>query len=271
MADTQPDQDKRGVWVKTGDGYGPVAGEQPSGIFFSDNFSSGDLSKTEGGFSWGAATNLAVISGFSHLGNTGNCVRFNFDINPEAVSELRFALGAPYSEVWFRYRLFYPAGDESPSRGPKSHLLGNNNKFMRLWSQEGGSETDPRMGASYYTSSNEGDARLGLQAGVWQNGTTGQVPVDNPAYADLVSDETRGTWITVVHQYRRADPGQSNGLNRIWINGEMTEALGLAARHASEDFSFTHGYLQGAQDVKWDGEGAAVYMSDFVVSTEALI
>lgn len=241
-----------------------------AGVFFSDDFSSGDLTKTEGGFTWGAATNLAVISGFSRAGNTGNCVRYNFNINAEAVSELRFSLGDSYPEIWFRYWLYYPDGTEDPDRGPEMLQTGSNNKFMRVWSQDSGSETDPRGGASYYATSPSGDARVGLQAGVFNNGTVSQVPFDAAVYADLVNDTNRGNWVEIIHYYRRADPGQSNGIVRIWVNGLMTEATGLNFRHATEDYGFTHGYLQGAQDVPWTGTtGRAIYMADFSVSTEA--
>lgn len=91
---------------------------QPRALFF-DDFSSGDFSKTMNGFTWGPTTNLQVIQGFSRHGNIGHCVRFNFDIPAEAVSELRYSLGASYQDIWFQYYLFYPNGTETPYRGPR--------------------------------------------------------------------------------------------------------------------------------------------------------
>lgn len=273
----QTTQDKRGVWTFQGGKWGASDSSEESYIFY-DDFSSGDLSKTEGGFSWGAATNLSVISGFSRAGNVGNCVRFNFDIAAEAVSELRFSLGSSYPEIWFKYYLYYPDGTETPFRGVKMEQFGNNNKFMRVWSEESGSETDPRMGVSYYADGLSGNVRAGLQSGVFNNGTVSQVPYDDANYIDLVTDQTRGKWVEIVHYYKASTtdvgstPSEGDGVIKLWVDGNVVEAVNLNARATDGIYGFTHGYLQGAQDSPWAGtEGRAIYMSDFYVSTEPLI
>jgi hypothetical protein len=249
---------------------------QPNALFF-DYFSSGDFSKTMNGFTWGTTTNLQVIQGFSRHGNIGHCVRFNFDIPAEAVSELRYSLGASYPDIWFQYYLFYPNRAETPYRGPRMQQTGSNNKFMRIWSDDSPT-TQPRMGGSYYATTPSGDVRFGYQAGKYNDATISQIAGPEGGYQPLVNDATRGRWVQITHRYKGSSApvgdtwNSGNGINGFWIDGKGAEITNLDCRDPNNTYGFTHGYLQGAQDKPWVGTtGRAIYMSDFLVSTEPLI
>jgi len=182
-------------------------GSDASTLFF-DDFSSGDFSKSNANFSWGGRTNVAVISGFSRAGNTGQCVRFNFGNTANQLSELRFCFGPTndttgatalhHPEVWLRYYIYFPTGNESPFVGPKAvNANASNNKFFRCFALP---ESDyPRYGASFYRGAGYGlgsvavgDAEVGPQAGQYPG--TGTVSQVGTSYSSgLLNDSTEGS------------------------------------------------------------------------------
>lgn len=256
----------------------PEDGGGGEGVIFTDDFSSGDLNKQHNGAAfWTGVTNLGVISGFSRAGYTGNCVRFNFNIAAEAVSELRYNLGSQYSELYFRFYLYYPSGSESPTLGPRVALTGNNNKFFRVWADapDGAANgEDPKFGASYYAASPSGDVRLGAQAGVFPVGAPGsvsQVPTETPIYTPLITDSTRGTWIKFKIRVKAGtEAGHPNAEYQCWINDvERWNITGLDAYSPGGVYTgMRKGYIMGAQDAQWQNSGTYIYMDDFAVSTE---
>ena len=75
-----------------------VAGGGGGSAFFTDDFSSGDFTKTGGGFSWSGNANSVVISGFGPNGKN-NCVRFNMDIGAGGVSDARYLTAVSYTHL----------------------------------------------------------------------------------------------------------------------------------------------------------------------------
>lgn len=248
------------------------------GVLFSDDFSSGDLNKQLNGSPfWTGATNLGVISGFSRAGNTGNCVRFNFNIAAEAVSELRYNLGNQFPELFFRFYLYYPNGSESPTRGPRAALTGGNNKFFRCWADTAGGTgngEDPKFGASYYSLAPTGDSQIGAQAGVYpvsSPGSVSQVPTEAPVFTPILTNSLRGTWVKVKFRMKvGTEAGHPNAEFQCWTND--VQRWNLSALDAYSPGSvytgLRKGYIMGAQDATWDNAGTYIYMSDFAVSTQ---
>jgi len=249
-----------------------------SGLIFSDDFSSGDLNKQLAGAPfWTSGTNLGVISGFSRAGNTGNCVRFNFNIAAEAVSELRYNLGNQFPELYFRFYLYYPTGAESPTRGPRAALSGGNNKFFRVWADAPGATgngDDPKFGASYYSASPAGDSQIGAQAGVYPvsaPGSVSQVPTSSPVFTPILNDSLRGTWQKIKLRVKvGTEAGHPNAEYQLWTNDVQRWNLsGLDAYSPGGIYTgLRKGYIMGAQDAVWDNAGTYIYMSDFAVSTK---
>jgi len=245
-----------------------------NGAFFTDDFASGDLTKQLSAANfWETSTNVSVISGFSRAGFSGNCVRFNFGIAAEAISELRYNLMAQYPELYFKFYLYYPNGSESPSVGPNASQSGSNNKFFRVWgttSGDTGNGSSPRFGASYYADTPSGDSKIGAQGGVFTNPTDiGQIPVDAAEYAAILNNSLRGTWVKVKLRVKTSTATDaSDAIYQCWINDVLKWNLtGLDVDDKGSGFTgFRKGYLMGAQDVTWDNSGTYVYMDDFAVS-----
>jgi hypothetical protein len=257
------------------------------GVLFTDDFSTGDLSKTNAYFTWGANTNCTVISGFSRTGYTGNCVRFNFDNIAEQLAELRFFFGPSadssgatclhHSEVWLRYYIYFPTGAESPTVGPEAENAdADNNKFMRCYALP---ESDyPRYGASFYDGSGAGETKVGAQAGNYPGtGTIGQAPTSAAEFTgSIVSDALRGTWVKIEFHFRAGTlgdggPDSGNGVHEMWVDDALQWSIAnvndYEATPTGAARGFDGGYLFGAQDAAWLNDGTYVYLDDFAYST----
>lgn len=80
---------------------------EENGVFFSDDFESGDISKTENGFTWSTENYVGVAS--TPNGTLG--LRFVFGpdaLNEDTNREQRFHLGKDYSDLWIKYDLYVP-------------------------------------------------------------------------------------------------------------------------------------------------------------------
>ena len=260
-------------------------------LLFEDDFASGDFSKTMNGCAWGDVANVSIQSGFSPAGNTGHCAKFNFDIPLNDISELRFALNQPYTEIWLGLKLFMPNGDESPSRGPK--LLypdgsGGRNKLLRLWSSEFVSygaysnvRSYPAVGAgwqpAYLTGGiSDGDAGLGPSAGVFYHsgGTISFTDDTAPSVQTrpFLTDANRGRWIELEFYAKRgtlsgSGVGNGDGILRTYLDGSLlTESVDLPL-YEKDSAGFDSGYIMGAVDRLFTNAGSCLYLGYFGVST----
>lgn len=127
--------------------------------FFEDDFSTGDLSRTGGGFAWGMdgdgqlGPNVAVSTLNPYPGDS-HSLAFTYPAKPDgadATAEQRFTIGVPgHPEIWLEYWFHLPVNfAHRPQTGPV------NNKFLRVWGGDyGGSQlgylgNNPKAGASY--------------------------------------------------------------------------------------------------------------------------
>jgi hypothetical protein len=233
---------------------------------FTDDFSSGDLSKVQSGISWASSTNAAVYTGFGRSGN--NCLRFTFAggaAGSDSFAEQRFDLGAGsnYTNVTIEWWAYYPDGTEG--LGPKfvhrSDSPGNN-KLFRLWKgnrgdgNNGYSSYYHKHGASSDRSANvAGDERAYLE---WSDG--GEVDSNGSHYntsaargvENFITDAHRGRWIQIKCVNRSATIPYtslpSDGIIEVWrdgtrvMNGTTIDSY-TWANPTQNGFDF--GYLMG--------------------------
>lgn len=233
------------------------------GALFTDDFSSGNFSKTENGVSWSGQVNVSVVSNFGR--SSGYSARFNFDsAGSVGWAELRFAFAnGPYPEVYQRYYLYYPNGSESPSIGPRVESTTTNSKFSRLYALP--ENNYPRRGASTYTTTPSGDKTLGPQAGIFPG--TGTVSEIGSRISPFLSDANRGRWIKVeMYDKASTSAGSPNGVQTIWIdNVQVSNVTGIDDYEAAGR-GFSAGYLQGADNIMTNA-GTYVYITDVAFST----
>jgi hypothetical protein len=105
----------------------PVPSSVGGTAFFTDDFSSGNLTKTENNALWNGNTNASVVS-CDGIGLTrspsgaANAVQFRYAGPAGSFAELTLTLdsvGSGYSELFLRYYLFYPSGSEGGTVGPE--------------------------------------------------------------------------------------------------------------------------------------------------------
>lgn len=97
--------------------------------FFEDDFSTGDLSKTNAaGFAWSSPTNVTVSTEKPYSGTYS--LRFQFNGTPSgyATAEQRFTFGEYKSHVWVEYMIWIPLDHKH-----RWHNGEMNNKFFALW------------------------------------------------------------------------------------------------------------------------------------------
>lgn len=99
---------------------------QPNAAFFSDDFSSGDLTKSENGAEWIATRSCSVIS-CDGIGlvrpptGRAHAVQFRYPGPAEQFAQLDLAVdtvGAGYAELNIEYFLYHPDGTEGGEVGP---------------------------------------------------------------------------------------------------------------------------------------------------------
>lgn len=200
---------------------GPAS--RDSVVLFQDDFSSGDLSKRDRGWSW-APVWVDVVRGFSRRGTVGNSARFTYhgaaSADEDAWSELRFTVGTQrLSNVWVTFWLYYPSGAEVVFRGPKfvhRNVAPSNNKFFRIFDRY---DVNYLMyGAHTWTDSGTraGDGFLTPdrrdQSGLTQHYWDVKVPWE--------ADPYRGRWIKVeVHAAAPSKPGAADGVLQFFRDG----------------------------------------------------
>lgn len=213
-----------------------------SEVIFQDDFSGGNLSKTQSGAQWGPNVSVSVVSSPSIVNE--NSARFSYDgssdLSKDAFSELRFDLGKLYPELWLQFHLHVPANYEHrDAQGT------DNNKILRLW------------GASY--NDNE---KLGLSTWLGSSGSSQMIADWNrqgqgigpkgQAYSSFITSADRGKWMKVRVQVIAASSSTRPGTIKVWKNDELViDNHQIVDNYASgEPHAYRYGYLLG-----WSNSG----------------
>lgn len=247
-------------------------------VLFADDFSSGDLTAAgpNGGFFWasdaswpadgGAGLRVSVLEGFSHRGDVGHCLRFNFAGAAATMAEQRFTFGGvAYPEVWLRYYIYLPDGTEAPSLGPRvSRTAGGNNKFLRLY---GVDESSPRFGSELFTTSPAGDEVCNMEAAINPAEPTAIGGIEGATDVQLVNDANRGRWVKVEWHCKPSTSADTpNGELRCWLDDVLvSEVTGIQSLIAGGSM-IGGGYLFGSQNAGYEFADTQIYLSGFAVS-----
>lgn len=230
-------------------------------ILFEDDFSSGDLTKTVNGHQWLGGPSVSVISNFSHLGNSGNCVKLDFT---GTWAELRYQFGSHLTEVYYRWYQYFPDGNESPTRGPRvARTAGGNNKLIRAW---GGTDYDntalPRYGSETFTTSPSGDEIANMEAALTEGseaigGIDGSTDV-----TPFLADANRGRWFKVEWRFKMNTSHSSpNGELDCWIDNVLKSSVRNLDSAFGAGTGFIAGYFWGSQNGAYLNSGTQIYMS----------
>ncbi len=209
----------------------PVGGEGAPD--FADDFASGDLSHTQGGFRW---TNGRYVDVVSIDGQ--RALRFRFgprepDGSSHMWAEQRFA-HAPVQEYWMEFLLLVPSNYQH--QRPNS---ANNNKLLAWWGPNGYSA--PGMGMLQLWSGSTGPrstvdyARYGPRS-TYAEYVGGKHP--------LIDASMLGRWTRIRVHLRLADVGGADGRVRLWrddalvldVAGDANSADRAAANHLSAGY-----------------------------------
>lgn len=245
------------------------------GLLFEDDFSSGDISKTENNFVWTAGNgNVTVISGFSKDGATGNCLRFAWGTGAQQAEQRFNFSGDEYPELWLSWYQYFPDGTESPTRGPVvERTEGGNNKLLRMFGWNGGpaeepivAEQAPRMGAETFTTSPAGDELSNLEAALIDaNSSIGGI--EGTDYLTFLSDANRGRWFQIeYHVKANTSHGTPNGEMHMWVDDVLVSSFEDLDSQLAAEVGFGGGYLWGSQNGGYVNANTLTYVSHFKIS-----
>jgi len=238
-----------------------VASINAQAAFFTDGFESGDLSHTENGAFWfsGGGQDATVSSTRAHSGTRS--MRFEYAPEPDHLwSEERFNLGDPKTDVYIQYWVWFDSNYVHASSG-------NNNKFIRIWSENSAYEGDPvKMGASLLY-----DATYMAT----MQGEMGEAGGDTPScLASIGQFHTLGTWPIAENLGRWAlfewhfklDSGAGDGALELWVDGvkeiDGTSLSFIGAPCGAEGSRyFRVGYLFGYDNARF-AETTYMYVDD---------
>lgn len=237
--------------------------------FFEDGFESGDLTHTEGGFSWGSSGgNVNVVSTLQdgaspHSGS--NALEFFYEgPSTQKSAELRFAMSQPgHSDLWIEYWLRFPTNYEHQDDPGGS----DNNKMFRLWSGGNlayGDSGRIKVGAEFHRI---GDGHSNGRFMMTPDGQSVIVYLSQmTAYTDgrgniepITSDSTAGTiqlgtWVRFRYHVKFSSSfGADDGVMEAWIDStKILDESGLPMFADTgltvdpPDNTWDSGYLFGA-------------------------
>ena len=247
----------------------------PGGAFFVEDFETGDLSNTMGGFSW-SGRSTPVRCGEQAF--SGNCARrFGYRGVPDGedgMAEQRFDIGVANksTELWIEYQLYVPDNlVRRVSTGP------NNDKFFFLWDEN--TYQTKRLHMEFLTlpGGSTGAATFSMKWADTQHSGISAWALRAPGFLAV---DMRGTWVriryhaalgvgggTTVQGSGSATRGQDGtGVFQLWVNDDLLidvstlsfDPIGIA------DPGFQKGYIFGWSNSGYD-EDTIWYVDDFKV------
>lgn len=222
----------------------------PAGAtLFSDDFATGDLTHTENGIAWnGTQVGSQDFFAVAAAPGGGNGARFTFtgnaDLADSAFVELRFTLGAQYSEIWLGYDLYFPANFYHRRRYA-SAATSNNKGICQLWTGTYGTATAGQFLGFEYWANADGSSYMtwnpACDLGAWRPDHQYQNITDN--FFNLAD---AGTWVSYVIRAKISDSNNDNGIVQCWKNGNLILNEQAVTNYSSLGYNyFTEGYILG--------------------------
>ncbi len=262
-------------------------------LLFEDDFSSGDLSKTQNGFAWYGPVFCTVVTTSSAgipnspLGST-HALRFGFfefenEWN-EGWAELPFNLvSGPeepgYPNIYIRYYVYYPDGTDGINPDWYRTDLGgtdtsDNNKLFRLYDSYNRTANTIAFGASTRgTHVATNGAEVGAETIMLETGAPGfyNSPGDFGVVAPWTNRVNRGRWIKVEIEVESptetpTDWNEGNGLLRVRMDNVVVVET-TTSSHSPPNTPLRAGYLMGYMNSYPDNNNVTMYITDFAVST----
>jgi hypothetical protein len=250
--------------------------------FFSDNFASGNFTKTENNASWNAQRNLTIVQ-CDTIGltrpptNSANVVRGSY---PAAgnFAQLDLSLdtvGAGYGEIWLRYYLYWPNGTEGGTVGPAvvNTSGGIGLKQLRVYDTPTNGSRSWAFGAESFYPPAITDPSTASGHGIYLY-SGGPTFYNSPGQFQSYStryDIPLGQWLKVQWQIKTNTVEASgwnvggDGILRLYINDtlrlETTTGSLCPANGKMRGL-----YLLGNNNAAFDNSGTMVYLSDVAVS-----
>lgn len=212
--------------------------------FFTDDFASGDLSKTGNGFAWTSPTNTSVEIGAGRL--SGNALRFPMGpdvLCEDSSAEQRFQLtsspGTGKQEVWFEYYWYLPANYIHRSQAACSSDNTSHQKFFAAWADNYASDSDSSVIMELWRTNDT----TSYYRTICRGGTC-EVAEYFPRYPDrtTIVASQRGQWLlTRIHI--KVHPTDS--VIEAWVDGTLQyRRTGTGLWTGVRDF-IRNGYLMG--------------------------
>lgn len=274
----------------------------PEATIFTDNFSTGDLSHTENGASWGSqrATSLVSDSGcvvFSAAGSVidppscgfevrewdsiegGVSMRFRYGVDADFPMQT-WSLNQPTTrvrDIWFAFWHKTPIDYEHVNNSGSS----TNNKFFAIWMD--GREFNSDGGPTVVFQTRERSGQVGSSFVCYivsSNDSSG----DFDSYTDFISvpdggtdRDDRGRWQRIVLHMKANDAGAGTGRIQAWRRWENESTYAHLIESTRDVPLPATGYdgwdtvqIMGG-DNSWIAEGTEVLMDVFQCSDEPLV
>lgn len=241
-----------------------VVQENVGGLFLSDDFESGDLETADGGFRWLSTTDASVVADHAHSGS--HSLRFSYEgkaSGGDAWAEARFDL-PPSQELWFDYYIYLPDGTEGLGTAAYAHrddTGADNNKFWKIAESHSGASVTALLEAF----PEAGNGGIAKSRPMWGNPADG---VSSSTYGlggsdPIVKTEDLGGWSYWRFHLKISDPGASNGVWRMWKNGDLiVDGTGIANDPSDSDRNkYLTGYLMGWSNSGFD-QDTYVWLDD---------
>jgi len=200
-------------------------------LLFYDSFESGDMSTTNSdGFSWARNNRTSIVFGDGSINkviwnngirdipindgrdwtpkNGTNSLRFRYAAS-EAMTEQRFDLGTPQTEVWYSYWTRVPANYRHTTTGG-----GVNNKFFSMWTD--GYEGSGTGSTFWLSMESAGAGNTNLAFTFTTGNNTGSVSMQqHTPFIDYQTDRNR--WMKIViHLKAESSENANDGVVETW-------------------------------------------------------
>lgn len=243
-----------------------------SGVIFSDDFETGDLSHSVGGAKWTDSVRTGVSNSVAKSGSYSLAFKYpGVPDGEDSFSEQRYYLGGNYPELWIKYDLYIPANYRHRTQSGSA----NNKAFAYAWSGTYQDLTGPLLGFNFWPDgTGESRGSQWFRSPLLPSGR--HIWPDDSRWIDprVIKLTDRGKWMQVMIHFKYATSSNDNGVVELWITPQGGERkLMYSERHG--DFyvpgqpGFEAGYLLGWANSGFD-EDTTLYIDNIVFSTDPI-